>query len=280
MIGNTDKNRSERQGGSCERLSAKEVRSKGATIGKRTGREAGCGAISVLGNAKSKSQRKTHHVEPDGPSRKLIYLTRGDLGGESQREVSRSHSSEEFPGNGKRAKGGRTTKERSSPNPVTKSVRQAETELTLPERHPMTKANRKEQGGDPRKEGSGTACEGNSEQGNKKMLNEVQSKAISLGKILRKENLRKAYRAVKSNGGSSGVDGKNLEESRKHLKANWAKIERKLRTGQYQAGAVLAVEIPKSNGATRRLGIPNIQDRIIQQAIHQELSEMWERAPQ
>lgn len=276
MIGNTDINRSEGQGGLREQLSTKEVWSKGATIGTRTGREAGCGAISVLGNAKSNSQRKTHQVEPDGPSRKLIYLTRGDLRGASQAEVSRSHSSEDIPGNGKRAKGGRTTKERSSQALATKSVRQAETELMPPERRPLTKANRKELGGFLGEEGSGTACDGSSETGSKKMLNEVQREAISLEKILSKENLRKAYQAVKSNGGGSGVDGKDMQESRLHLKENWVEIEKQLRRGKYEPGAVKAVEIPKSNGATRRLGIPNIQDRIIQQAIHQELSRMWE----
>lgn len=95
MTGGSDNNRSEGQGGRREALSAKEVRSKGTTVGTRTGSEAAMRAMSVLANAKSNRHRKTHRVEPDGTGRKSMHLTRGGLADESQRGVSRGHSSEE-----------------------------------------------------------------------------------------------------------------------------------------------------------------------------------------
>lgn len=120
MIGNSDSNRSEGQGGCREALSAKEVCSKGTTVGTRTDREAEVRAMSVLGNAKSDSHRKTHQVESDGPGRKFMHLTRGDLRRESGGGVSRGHSSEEARGNAGRAKGRRTKRERSTDRPATR----------------------------------------------------------------------------------------------------------------------------------------------------------------
>jgi hypothetical protein len=73
----------------------KEVRSKGTTVGTRTGREAETRAMSVRENAKSTGHRKTRLVEPDGPGRKFMHLTRGDLRCENTGEVSRGRSSEE-----------------------------------------------------------------------------------------------------------------------------------------------------------------------------------------
>jgi hypothetical protein len=110
MFGNSDNNRSEGQGGCREALSTKEVRSKGTTVGTRTGSEAEMRAISVPGNAKSNRHRKTHQVEPDGAGRKFTHLTRGDLPSESEGEVSRGRSSEESRGNPEGAKGRRMQK--------------------------------------------------------------------------------------------------------------------------------------------------------------------------
>ena len=117
MIGSSDNNRSEGQGGCREALSTKEVWSKGTTVGTRTGSEAEMRAMSVLENAKSDRHRKTHLVEPDGPGRKFMHLTRGDLPRESAGEVSRGRSSEEGRGNMAGAKGrrmGETTKVKGS----------------------------------------------------------------------------------------------------------------------------------------------------------------------
>lgn len=95
MTGVSDSNRSEGQGGIREGVSAKEVCSKGTTVGIRTGSEAAMRAMSVLGSAKSNRHRKTHRVEPDGTGREFMHLTRGCLARESGRGVSRGRSSEE-----------------------------------------------------------------------------------------------------------------------------------------------------------------------------------------
>lgn len=112
MTGVSDRNRSETQG-EVREDQPKEGRSKGTTVGARTGEEAEMRAMSVRGSAKSDRHRKTHLVEPDGTGRESMHLTRGDLGGRSPREVSSGHSSEEGLGNEAGAKGQRTTKERS-----------------------------------------------------------------------------------------------------------------------------------------------------------------------
>ena len=77
--------------------------------------------MSVLVNAKSMSHRKTHQVEPGGTGRKFMHLTRGDLVGESLQEVSRSHSSEDRPGNREVAKGRRTRKANNVRAPIVES---------------------------------------------------------------------------------------------------------------------------------------------------------------
>lgn len=116
MTGSSDSNRSESQGGCREGLSTKEGRSKDNDR-RNTNRQRGrVRAMSVLGNAKSKSHRKTHQVEPDGTeSRMFMHLTRGDLQRESGGEVSRGRSSEENRGNTEGAKGRRTTERATKP---------------------------------------------------------------------------------------------------------------------------------------------------------------------
>lgn len=107
------------------------------------------------------------------------------------------------------------------------------------------------------------------------MLNEGTTNPVppTLSEVLGRENLRVAWLAVQANGGAPGVDGMDIERTEAHLQAHWKEIEAKLRLGTYQPGAVRAVTIPKPEGGTRTLGIPNVQDRLIQQAIHQKLSE-------
>jgi hypothetical protein len=97
MFGNSDKHRSQDQGGCREALSAKKGGGKGTTVGTRTGSEAAMRAMSVLENVKSKSHRKTHRVEPDGKGRKFTPLTRGGLRRESAGGISRGHSSKDAP---------------------------------------------------------------------------------------------------------------------------------------------------------------------------------------
>ena len=114
MIGGSDSNRSERQGGGREADQLKEVRSKGTTVGTRTDSEAVMRAMSVLVSAKSDRHRKTHGVESDSPARKFTHLTRGGLPIERWAGVSRGRMSEDAwrkPGG---AKGRRTSSRRST----------------------------------------------------------------------------------------------------------------------------------------------------------------------
>lgn len=90
--------------------------------------------------------------------------------------------------------------------------------------------------------------------------------------ILDRENLRQAYRAVRRNKGGAGVDGKSIQETSHHLRRHWEEIEAKLKAGTYQPGALRGVKIPKASGEVRLLGIPTVQDRIIQQAVSRQLS--------
>jgi len=106
--------------------------------------------------------------------------------------------------------------------------------------------------------------------------NEATESAGTLEAVLSKDNLKAAWRKVKANQGAAGVDGKDIEQTAIHLKGHWEAIEAKLLKGEYRAAAVRAVEIPKPNGGVRQLGIPNVQDRVIQQAIHQQLAPLWE----
>lgn len=108
------------------------------------------------------------------------------------------------------------------------------------------------------------------------MHNEATEAAATLEAVLSKENLKAAWLAVKNNHGAAGVDGMGVEETEAHLREHWESIERKLKAGEYRPAAVRAVEIPKASGGTRTLGIPNVQDRLIQQAIHQQLAPLWE----
>ncbi len=94
--------------------------------------------------------------------------------------------------------------------------------------------------------------------------------------IFSRPNLFAALERVQRNGGAPGVDGMTVEELPEHLKAHWLSIRDKLEAGSYQPSPVKRVEIPKPNGGVRLLGIPTVQDRLIQQAMHQVLSRVYE----
>lgn len=108
------------------------------------------------------------------------------------------------------------------------------------------------------------------------MHNEVNTEAVTIETILQSDNLKAAWRAVEANRGAAGVDGKNVTQTLEHLREHWKDIAEELLKGEYRPTAIRAVEIPKPQGGTRTLGIPNVQDRLIQQAIHQKLSPLWE----
>jgi RNA-directed DNA polymerase len=100
---------------------------------------------------------------------------------------------------------------------------------------------------------------------------------ISMETVLARENMRAAWAAVKANAGAAGVDGKGIAESEAHLSTHWPTVREKLLRGDYQPAAVRAVDIDKPGGGTRRLGIPTVQDRLIQQALHRVLSAAFDK---
>lgn len=94
--------------------------------------------------------------------------------------------------------------------------------------------------------------------------------------ILTKENMKLAYRRVCANKGTSGVDGITIDEISKYVNENWKSIKKDIQERRYKPQPVKRIEIPKSNGGTRNLGIPTIMDRIIQQAMVQILTPICE----
>lgn len=94
--------------------------------------------------------------------------------------------------------------------------------------------------------------------------------------IFSRKNLFRALHRVQSNKGAAGVDGMTVEALPEHLKANWLSIRAKLEAGTYAPSPVKRVEIEKAGGGVRQLGIPTVQDRLIQQAMHQVLSAKFE----
>ena len=97
-----------------------------------------------------------------------------------------------------------------------------------------------------------------------------------LGKILDKDNLNRAYKRVKANKGAPGVDGMTIEQALPWLKEHNHELTEKIRKGHYTPSPVRRVEIPKPDGGVRKLGIPTVTDRIIQQAITQQLMPIFE----
>jgi RNA-directed DNA polymerase len=97
-----------------------------------------------------------------------------------------------------------------------------------------------------------------------------------LERILSKENVAMAWKRVKANHGAPGIDGITIEQFPDHTRGLWAGIRQSLLAGTYQPLPVKRVEIPKPTGGTRPLGIPTILDRLIQQAIAQVLSPIFD----
>lgn len=89
-------------------------------------------------------------------------------------------------------------------------------------------------------------------------------------------NLVKALKRVISNKGSAGIDGMSVEELRNWFSSNWKTLQRELLEGSYEVSGVRGVSIPKPSGGERQLGIPTAKDRLIQQAIHQVLSDYYD----
>ena len=97
-----------------------------------------------------------------------------------------------------------------------------------------------------------------------------------LGKILDKGNLNRAYKRVKANKGAPGIDGMTIEDALPWLREHQSELIARIRSGHYTPSPVRRKEIPKPDGGVRKLGIPTVIDRIIQQAIAQQLMPIYE----
>src|SRR5437762_13819573 len=110
-------------------------------------------------------------------------------------------------------------------------------------------------------------CETESPAGEEQLMEEVWGR----------ENCQQALRRVKANKGSPGIDGMKVSELPGYLKQHWPAIREQLLSGTYQPQPVRRVEIAKPDGGVRKLGIPMVLDRFVQQAVMQVLERRWDR---
>lgn len=94
--------------------------------------------------------------------------------------------------------------------------------------------------------------------------------------VVEKANMARAYRRVVANKGAPGADGMTVHQLADHLKQHWPTLRERLLAGEYHPSPVRAVEIPKPKGGTRQLGIPTVTDRLIQQALLQVLTPIFD----
>ena len=108
------------------------------------------------------------------------------------------------------------------------------------------------------------------------ITNASRSKEKMLEEIVDRDNMNKAFKRVKSNKGAHGVDWMNVDELMQYLKDNGDQLKQSILDGKYRPNPVRRVEIPKDNGKKRNLGIPTVVDRVVQQAIAQILTPIFE----
>ena len=99
---------------------------------------------------------------------------------------------------------------------------------------------------------------------------------VTLSDVLASQNMEKAWKQVKANKGAAGIDGMKVGDFPDFAKAHWEKVISKLAKGSYSPSPVRSVKIPKAGGKFRQLGIPTVLDRVIQQAISQVLTPLYE----
>ena len=99
---------------------------------------------------------------------------------------------------------------------------------------------------------------------------------ISVEEVVKRGNILSAWKQVRANQGAPGIDGLSIEEFPAYARKNWKGIRQSLLQGEYYPLPVKRVEIPKDSGGTRQLGIPTIMDRMIQQAISQVLTPVFD----
>ena len=107
----------------------------------------------------------------------------------------------------------------------------------------------------------------------------TESPAITeplMEEVCERGNCWQAYKRVKTNKGSPGIDGMKVGDLSGYLKQHWPSIREQLLRGTYQPQPVRRVEIPKPDGGVRKLGIPTVLDRFIQQAVMQVLQRRWD----
>jgi RNA-directed DNA polymerase len=106
--------------------------------------------------------------------------------------------------------------------------------------------------------------------------NSIPEEVELIERMVERKNMRKAYSQVMKNKGAGGIDKMSIEALMPYLKEKWAEIREQLVKGEYKPRPVRKVEIPKPAGGMRQLGIPTVLDRLIQQAIYQILSPIFE----
>ncbi len=97
-----------------------------------------------------------------------------------------------------------------------------------------------------------------------------------MDEAVRDENCQRALEAVKRNRGSAGIDRMRVDDLEEHFERHWPKIRAKLLAGTYVPSPVKRVEIPKPNGGKRELGIPTVQDRVVQQLLLQVMTPIFD----
>ena len=95
-------------------------------------------------------------------------------------------------------------------------------------------------------------------------------------KVCERENLKRAWQRVRGNKGAPGVDGMTIDDAKSYLREHWPDIRSQLLAGAYRPQPVKRVEIPKPDGGVRKLGVPCVVDRLIQQALLQVLQKHWD----
>ncbi len=122
-----------------------------------------------------------------------------------------------------------------------------------------------------RRQGEALSETGRDEAGSARHDQEGSGRGDLLRQALARENVVVAWKRVKANRGSAGVDGLSIDDTADYLKTHWPRIRADLLAGRYRPQPVRRVQIPKSNGGMRELGIPTVTDRLIQQALLQVL---------
>ena len=125
-----------------------------------------------------------------------------------------------------------------------------------------------------------TRTVGREETESSRVMNGTENPASTnrlMEEVCERENLKEALRRVKANQGSAGVDGMTVSGISDYLKQHWPAIREQLLSGTYEPKPVRRVEIPKPDGGVRKLGIPTVLDRFIQQSVMQVLQRRWDR---